>query len=451
VADLIDEYTVTDVYVKIKFGVTVKVSTIINANFTLNNTDATPSAIANPFRAISLVRDYNSISRILYLYFSDGVLQNDTNYRFTAQNLTDVLDNSIPSQYFDFATQTLNVDITTTPEYIYPEPVIVDHAISDSIFSVPLNNSNNTTILGFISSYPENDSYYLFEDENNGRIELMFNFSPLSAYLVSPHIKVQKREIKKAPSRWIDVNAQITLDGSDPIVYVDLPSVDHYPDAATPSTTTVYNQSGYTYFENNYKYRILLSKTLTGLNEDSTPTEHAMISDIELIYCGVLDPMYIDVDEIASSYPDATKVEISENIHFFSQEVYKLLGLTEEPTEMPFVAIEYIKAATACSLDKIYSVGSGFGNSFTLGDLTVNRPKSGAKTLNRGNANSWCELSSVLRAELLSSTSRGGFRSVVKGSKYENPIPVRKIRDIDATDTIAYNVARIQDNLDVKL
>lgn len=450
-ADLIEEYTVTDVYVKIKFGVTVKVSTIVNANFALNNLDATPSTISNPFRTISLVRDYNSISRILYLYFSDGVLQNNTDYRFTAQNLTDVLDNVIPSQYFDFTTGTINVDITTTPEYVYPEPVIIDHAISDSIFSIPINNSNNTTILTLTSSFPEDDSYYLFEDENNGRIELTFNFAPISEYLVSPHIKVQKREIKKSPSRWIDVNAQITLDNSDPIVYVDLPSVDHYPDAATPSNTIVYNEPNYTYFENNYKYRILLSKTLTGINEDSTPTEHSMLTDVQLTYCGILDPMYIDVDEISSAYPDATKIEISENIHFFSQEVYKLLGLNEIPTEMPFVAIEYIKAATACSLDKIYSVGSGFGNSFTLGDLTVNRPKSGAKTLNRGNANSWCELASVLRGELLSSTSRGGFRSVVKGSKYENPIPLRKIRDVDATDTIAYNVARIQDNLDIQL
>lgn len=450
-ATLIDEYTVTDVYIKIKFGLTVKVQSIVNANFLLDNTDATPSSIASPFRNISLVRDYNSISRILYLYFSDGVLQNSTSYRFTARNLTDVLDNTIADGVFTFETQTLNIDITTTPELVYPDPVIVDHAISDSVFSVPINNSNNSTILSYISSYPENNSYYLFEDENNGRIELTFNFPPVEAYLDSPHIKVQKREIKKGPSRWVDVEAQITLDPNDPIVYVDLPSVDHYPDAATPSNTTVYNQSGYTYFEPNYKYRILLAKTLTGLNELSTPTEHSMIAPVELVYCGVLDPMYIDVDELAAIYPDAGNVEISENIHYFSKEVYKLLGLTEEPTEIPFIAIEYIKAATACSLDKIYAVASGFSTSFTLGDLSVNKPRTGSKTLNRGNANSWCELASVLRGEILSSSSRGGFRGVVKGDKLTNPIPVRRIRDIDATDTIAYNVARVQGNLDIQL
>ena len=450
-ATLIDEYTVTDVYIKIKFGLTVKVQSIVNANFLLNNTDATPSTIANPFRPISLVRDYNSISRILYLYFADGILQNNTSYRFTATDLTDVLDNTIADGTFLFETQTLNIDITTTPELVYPDPIIVDHAISNSVFSIPINNANNSTILALESSYPENNSYYLFENENNGRIELTFNFSPIEAYLDSPHIKVQKREIKKGPSRWVDVNAQITLDPTDPIVYVDLPSIDHYPDAATPSTTTVYNQVGYTYFETNYKYRILLAKTLTGLNELSTPTEHSMIDSVELVYCGVLDPMYIDVDELALIYPDAGNVEIAENIHYFSKEVYKLLGLTEEPTEIPFVAIEYIKAATACSLDKIYAVGSGFSTSFSLGDLTVNKPRSSSKTLNRGNANSWCELASVLRGEILSSSSRGGFRGVVKGDKLTNPIPVRKIRDIDATDTIAYNVARVQGNLDIKL
>lgn len=450
-ATLIDEYTVTDVYIKIKFGLTVKVQSIVNANFLLDNTDATPSTIANPFRPISLVRDYNSISRILYLYFSDGILQNNTSYRFTATDLTDVLDNTIADGIFTFETQTLNIDINTTPELVYPDPVIVDYAISDSVFSVPVNNSTNSTILALESSYPENNSYYLFENENNGRIELTFNFAPIEAYLDSPHVKVQKREIKKGPSRWVDVSAQITLDPDDPIVYVDLPSVDHYPDAATPSTATVYNQSGYTYFEPNYKYRILLAKTLTGLNELSTPTEHSMIESVELVYCGVLDPMYIDVDELALIYPDAGNVEIAENIHYFSREVYKLLGLTEEPTEIPFVAIEYIKAAAACSLDKIYAVGSGFSTSFTLGDLSVNKPRSSSKSLNRGNANSWCELASVLRGEILSSSSRGGFRGVVKGDKLTNPIPIRKIRDIDATDTIAYNVARVQGNLDIQL
>lgn len=450
-ATLIDEYTVTDVYIKIKFGLTVKVQSIVNANFLLDNTDATPSTIANPFRPISLVRDYNSISRILYLYFADGILQNNTSYRFTATELTDVLDNTIADGVFTFETQTLNIDITTTPELVYPDPVIVDYAISDSVFSVPVNNASNSTILAFESSYPENNSYYLFENENNGRIELTFNFAPIEAYLDSPHIKVQKREIKKGPSRWVDVDAQITLDPSDPVVYVDLPSVDHYPDAATPSTVTVYNQSGYTYFEPNYKYRILLAKTLTGLNELSTPTEHSMIDSVELVYCGVLDPMYIDVDELSLIYPDAGNVEIAENIHYFSKEVYKLLGLTEDPTEIPFVAIEYIKAATACALDKIYAVGSGFSTSFSLGDLTVNKPRSSSKSLNRGNANSWCELASVLRGEILSSSSRGGFRGVVKGDKLTNPIPVRKIRDIDATDSIAYNVARVQGNLDIKL
>jgi hypothetical protein len=234
-------------------------------------------------------------------------------------------------------------------------------------------------------------------------------------------------------------------------VYVDLPSIDHYPEAATPSTATVYNQSGYSYYAENYKYRVLISKNLVGLNQLSTPTEHPMLQDVEILYCGVLDPMYIDVDELSLIYTDSNNVEIAENIHYFSREVYKLLGLTETPEEIPFSAVEYIKAATACSLEKIYSVGSGFGDSFTLGDLSVNKAKGSARNLNRGNASSWCELASVLRAELLSASSRGGFRSVVKGAKYENPIPVRKIRDVDATDTVAYSASRIENNLDIKL
>lgn len=441
-ANLIEEYTVTDVYVKVKFGPTVKVQSIVNNNFLLNNTDATPSSVSNPFRPISLVRDYNSISKILYLYFADGVLVNNTNYRFTVTNLTDVLDNVFSDASFTFSTKIINIDPTTTQESIYPDPVILDYALADSIFSVPVNNRSNTSILSLVLSNPADNSYYLFEDENNGRIELIFNFSPLEEYLTQPHIKVQRREIKKAPTRWESLNASITLDPDNPIVYIDLPSTD--------SEDIFYNQPGHTYFQKNYKYRVLLSKTLSGVNNQSTPTIHSMMDDIELIYCGVLDPMYIDIDELLVIYHDAGGVEIAENIHYFSKEVYNLLGLTEEATEIPFIAIEYIQAATACSLEKIYGIGSGFGTTFTLGDLSVSNTKPSAKTVNRGNATSWCELALALRSEILSATSRGGFRSVVRGSKLDNPIPIRRIRFIDSMDSLNYS-PDYSGNLDIHL
>lgn len=449
-ADLIEEYTVTDIYIKIKFGVTVKVSTIVNGNFLLNKTSATPSTISNPFKTISLGRDYNSISRILYLYFSDGVLQSNSPYTFTTSGLTDVLDNEYINAGFSFATEVIDPGASETSDLVFPEPVIVDYAISDNIFDIPVGNQSSSTVLSLVSQYPEDNSYYLFENENNGRISLTFNMNVSNTYISSPYIKVQKREIKKAPTRWVDVNARISFGSSHSVVNVDLPSIDHYPLAATPSTSSAYNTPSYSYFAENYKYRILISKSLVGLSNAATPSQCTMLSDIELLYCGVLNPMYIDIDEISAIFTEAGNVEIAENIHYFSLEVKNLLGLEEDVTEIPFVAMEYIKAATSCSLEKIYATGSGFSMSFTLGDLTVNKPKSSG-TLNRGTATSWCELASILRSELLSSTSRGGFRSVVRGSKYENPIPIRKIRDFDAIDTTVYGTGSIQANLDIQL
>lgn len=449
-ASLIEAFSVTDVYVQIKFGVTVKVASIANSNFLLNKTDATPSTVANPFKTIDIVRDYNSVSKILKLYFTDEILEDNSPYTLTVTNLTNVLDAVFANDSISFETGILNVDLATTIDAVYPDPVIIDYAISDHVFSVPVNNSTSTTILSLVSADPSDGSYYLYENENNGRISLTFNLHPDEDNLIAPYIKVQKREIKKAPTRWIDVDANFSLDNTDPIVYVDLPSVDHYPPAATPSTSSVYNVSGYTYFEKNYKYRILLSKNLSSLSDDATPVSYKMLADREVLFCGVLDPMYIDIDDLNQIYPDATNVEIAEQIHYYSLEVKNLLKLEDDVTEIPFVAMEYIKAAVACTLDKVYSLSSGFSTSFTLGDLTINKPKA-TGTLNRGTVNSWCELASVLRSELLSSSSRGGFRSVVKGSKYTNPIPVRKIRDFDALDTVTYSSSSLQGGLDILL
>ena len=66
---LIESATVDTEAVVIKFGRTVKISSIINANFTVETTDATPTVVTSPFLPINTITDYNQISRTLRLFW----------------------------------------------------------------------------------------------------------------------------------------------------------------------------------------------------------------------------------------------------------------------------------------------------------------------------------------------------------------------------------------------
>lgn len=179
--------------------------------------------------------------------------------------------------------------------------------------------------------------------------------------------------------------------------------------------------------------------SLTGV---ATSTERLGV-DSTIYFAGIIDPLYIDPEELKPLFPEATDLEIAEQIHLYSQEVKTMLKLQDDEVP-PFGALEYIKAASACSLDRIYGLGTGANVSFTLGDLSINRTGGGRGAVSRATATTWCELAAVLRAELLSLSSRGGLRAVVKGSKYVNPIPVRKIRDIDARGISIHYVRQVE-------
>ena len=68
--NLIEYATVGVDVVVIKFARTVKISSLINSNFIVQTTSATPSQVANPFKIINTINDYNQISRVLKLYWN---------------------------------------------------------------------------------------------------------------------------------------------------------------------------------------------------------------------------------------------------------------------------------------------------------------------------------------------------------------------------------------------
>lgn len=131
-----------------------------------------------------------------------------------------------------------------------------------------------------------------------------------------------------------------------------------------------------------------------------------------IIFAADVDPLYIDPEELTSYFPDATLLEIGEIVHSYSQEVKSLLSLRDDQTteDLPFIALEYIKSATACDLSRTYEFNTDDEVSVTLGDFTVVNRSAPRTTVSRDNATTWCQLAAVYRKELLS--KKTGFRTV---------------------------------------
>lgn len=144
------------------------------------------------------------------------------------------------------------------------------------------------------------------------------------------------------------------------------------------------------------------------------------------------DDIFIDPEEITGVFPDASPIDTIGLIHTYSVEVQELMGpLDQDPSKWPMVNFDYIRAATLCTLSKLYGFGDADITQITLGDLEITNQRFGRDVINRSNATTWCELAGALREEMVADSGRGNFRAIVKGSAFTNPIPRRHIRQFD--------------------
>ena len=82
--------------------------------------------------------------------------------------------------------------------------------------------------------------------------------------------------------------------------------------------------------------------------------------------------------------------------------IFKLLE-TEDGTNIPFTAFEYVRAATCCELTRVYGNGGDDELSVRLGDLSITNKNLPRNTLSRANATTWCQIAAMLRKEMLTS------------------------------------------------
>ena len=250
--NLIDYASVGIDKVKIKFGRTIKISSLTNDRFIVQTTDATPSAVNSPFKTINTLSDYNTISRTLTLYW-DKVLTSGQEYYIRAVGLLDAANEVVPEEKIVFtkidqATPS-GFSLTTVPTI--EEILVEDNSIITEAYTSYQIIAKNPDFY-IVSFDPSNGDFYLNNDYNHGRVIITFSSRPATNFLSNKFFKAQRKKIQKAPSRWENISTKVLLHSWKPEVYVDFPSLND----ATPS----YFTEGKDYFEKNYKYRIIVSK-----------------------------------------------------------------------------------------------------------------------------------------------------------------------------------------------
>ena len=257
--ELLEEADVTAYNVRLKFAVSVRTASITNSKFVVTTDEATPVVVSDPFETIDLGSDYNTVSRTLTLQWKDDALEPLTDYVLTISDLENVLGQDIADGIVEFSTgDTVNSSTDGLPPA--PTPVsIIDHSVISTVYD-SLVAASVSTSFEVDSIDPINGDYYLPADYKNGRITITFTKAPAVSSVNERNFKVQRKPISRSHSRWEDLEVQVSSSGKK--VYVDIPSVDYYPEAATPSTEVVYYTDGYEYYSENYKYRLIISKNV---------------------------------------------------------------------------------------------------------------------------------------------------------------------------------------------
>jgi hypothetical protein len=165
---------------------------------------------------------------------------------------------------------------------------------------------------------------------------------------------------------------------------------------------------------------ILANSTTINVNQQiyvSTPTEDyrptILLKEDEIIsFAADIEPLYLDPELLLPYFPDTSLLELGEFIYTYSTEIKGIYNLLddEDGSHVPFIALEYIRAATCCEMTRVYGNGGDDELSVRLGDLSITNRNLPRNTLSRANATTWCQIAAMLRKEML--TTKTGMKAV---------------------------------------
>lgn len=249
---LIDQAKVNAYSASIKFGRTIKISSLKNENFKVYTDAATPAQVTAPFEIINTIKDYNQISRIISLYWKANLIDGQS-YFIRIENIVDSAGSLVPYETVKFT----YVSSATPSDREFVDPGIIPVLIEDKSIRTEADISYNIIAknpLFYIDNIdPVDGDFYLSNDYNYGRVTVTFNEKPASNFLNNRYFLCQRKRIQKAPSRWENIETNVSTHSWRPEVYIDFPSLDATPSYFTPDKD---------YFEQGYKYRIKISKDI---------------------------------------------------------------------------------------------------------------------------------------------------------------------------------------------
>lgn len=249
---LIDQAKVNAYSASIKFGRTIKISSLKNENFKVYTDAATPAQVTAPFEIINTIKDYNQISRIISLYWKANLVDGQS-YFIKIENIVDSAGSIVSYETVKFT----YVSSATPSDREFVDPGMVPVLIEDKSVRTEADISYNIIAknpLFYIDSIdPVDGDFYLSNDYNHGRVTVTFNEKPASNFLNNRYFLCQRKKIQKGPSRWENVTTSVSTHSWRAEVYIDFPSLDATPSYFTPDKD---------YFEQGYKYRIKISKDI---------------------------------------------------------------------------------------------------------------------------------------------------------------------------------------------
>lgn len=262
---MLNYWEVTSDFLRLVFDNTIKVSTLINSNFTVTTQSASPTLVSNPFRAINLGTDYQSISRSLTLWWNTA-LQPGEVYTVYIRNLVTITGIPIADEYVTFSTE--QGATPNTPDLsgrVTREPIDIEDY---SIKTVPSFDDTGSgggdddpvdpDFLHIVDVVPDLTLGYQIPPQGfGGKIVVEFSEKPLANYINSSDFRLQRKKLTGI-SHWEAVNTIVMAESEEPKVSIYLPSTDSSP---------VYSFEGEEaeatiYWEPGYKYRLMISKNV---------------------------------------------------------------------------------------------------------------------------------------------------------------------------------------------
>lgn len=461
---------VFDTAVAVKFTRTISVASLLNSTITLATTDATPQIVPNAFAPINN-GNYNTLSRILRLNFLRGV-KAGTTYTLTISGVTDPVGNLLPPFVYGFTTNAATVLESAPPD----EPLYIeDHSIITNVATDLNAVIQADPSFYIINTNPDNqDNIVVPIDFNNGTISITFNTLPDSNFLNFNYFQLEYRPITRGMNPWKTVpNAVMTIQNNT--VTISVPSLqDATPVISIPVTTPFFNYYndalgnygdayinapyptnifyGYgtptpMFWVDGYKYRLKISGSI-GFT-DQYGNFNPLGADQYIRFLVDPQPMVLDPEEFYPLFPQATPYEIAELIAQYSAEAQNVLkvlitdtlpGLMDKDGIIAQTVQDFVQAATACALSRIYDiVGGAAQTNVTIGDLSYSFNRMIKDNVTRANAQTWCELAAVVRDELYQLSKKSGMRDVYRGMRRHNPMPERKIHHVEWNDWSVYS------------